>query len=172
MIRGVDVDKRDPRDYRDYENKGFPDREPEWLWSYGGTSDIEVISCRIEGKAAKHLQALDGGAFYSDAPLVNGAKAGQGHRFFGCNFRTNTRFMVKLGSSNRDSFVSCYFEGGYASPPGNGQSKEVPSELKNDPERTGQTRFIDCRFVTVDVGKFWDYKNTCSWPDDTAKKSH
>ena len=37
MIRGVDVDKRDPRDYRDYENKGTPDREPEWLWSYGGT---------------------------------------------------------------------------------------------------------------------------------------
>ena len=165
MIRGADVNFHDPRSFRDYDDTGVVDRWDDWIWSYGGTSDIEVISCRIEGKAAKSVQHQDGGAFYSDAPMVNGAAGGQGHRIIGCNLRTNTRYMVKLGSSNRDTFIGCYFEGGYGDRQPNGKYLEAPSFMTNDAERTGQTRFIDCRFTTCDIKTEWDYKKTQIWPD-------
>ncbi|MEO0445566.1 MAG: hypothetical protein AAF191_05755 [Verrucomicrobiota bacterium] len=116
MIRGVDVDLRDPRDYGE---------NPEaWLWSYGGTSDLNVIACRIEGKASPQVRVKDGGAFYSDAPLNNAHKGGQGHRFMACNFRTNTRYMMKLGSTHRDAFFGCYFEGRYVIREEEGMKKE------------------------------------------------
>lgn len=164
MIRGADKRVYDPRDFRDYDKTGMSERWDEWIWSYGGTSDIEIISCRIEGKAPKSLQHLDGGAFYSDAPMVNGAAAGQGHRIIGCNLRTNTRYMVKLGSSNRDTFIGCYFEGGWCDRQPNGKCQEAPSFMTNDAEHTGQTRFIDCRFTTCDIKSEWNYKKTHTWP--------
>jgi hypothetical protein len=163
LIRGVDLKHHDPMNYRDYEGKGLADREPEW--SYGGTSDIEIISCRLEGDLPKAKQPFDGGAYCSDAPLVNGARGGQGHRIIGCNLRTNTRHMVKLGSSNRDSFVSCYFEGGYHLRDDEGRWTEIPSEMTNDADRTGRVTFMDCRFTTVDTKKSWDFKNTKTWPE-------
>jgi hypothetical protein len=164
MIRGVDVAVRDPRKFRDYDKTGIKERIDDWVWSYGGTSDIEIISSRIEGKLPKKLQQTDGGAFYSDAPMVNGAAAGQGHRIIGCNLRTNTRYMVKLGASNRDSFIGCYFEGGWAQKQASGDFLEAESFMTNNAERTGQTRFIDCRFTTCDTKSQWDDQKTETWP--------
>jgi len=164
MIRGADKRVYDPRDFRDYDDTGMTERRDEWIWSWGGTSDIEIISCRVEGKAPKSLQHLDGGAFYSDAPMVNAAAAGQGHRIIGCNLRTNTRYMVKLGSSNRDTFIGCYFEGGWCDRQSNGKCREAPSLMTNDAKHTGQTRFIDCRFTTCDTKSEWNYKKTRTWP--------
>lgn len=164
MIRGADPSVHDPRDFRDYDNTGMKQRWDEWIWSYGGTSDIEIISCRIEGKLPKKLQHTDGGAFYSDAPMVNGAAAGQGHRIIGCNLRTNTRYMVKLGASNRDTFIGCYFEGGWGEKQLDGEYREADSYITNDAVRTGQTRFIDCKFTTCDTKSEWNYKKTEMWP--------
>lgn len=155
MIRGADITVRDPEAYRD--------KPEDWLWSPGGTSDLDVIACRIEGKAPRKIRNEDGGAYYSDAPLLNAAGAGQGHRFVACNFRVDTRFILKLGASNRDSFFGCYFEGPKDKSMG-------PAWLANDPKRSGRVRFADCRFAFTDLASHWHGNRTDWWPQVRKKE--
>ncbi|MCF7847463.1 MAG: hypothetical protein K9M45_01335 [Kiritimatiellales bacterium] len=154
MIRGADASVRDPETYRD--------KPEDWVWSPGGTSDLDVIACRIEGKAPRTVRSQDGGAYFSDAPLLNAAGAGQGHRFVACNFRVDTRFMLKFGASNRDSFFGCYFEGPKDKSMG-------PAWLANDRMRSGRVRFVDCRFASTDVTSHWHGTRTDWWPPVMGK---
>jgi hypothetical protein len=143
MIRGAVA--RNPNDYD----------AKDWLWSFGGTSDINIISCRLEGKGDKEKSKTEGAAYYSNAPMANAARGGQGHRLIACNLRARTRYMVYLGSSNRDRFTDCYFE-----------SRRDNSDkiiMYRKPQMPGMTTFVACRFVGLDFTTAWDTKGVKMW---------
>lgn len=83
-----------------------------WIWAPGGTSDLSVIGCRLacSGSIDVETRKLDGGGYKHNAAIKNTAKAGQGHNFVNCSFRTKSKYLVKLDRSNRDTFVNSYAE--------------------------------------------------------------
>ncbi len=146
MIRGAT--ERNPDD--------FPGDQ--WIWSWGGTSDINVISCRLEAKGSAG-DGEGGAAYFNDAPMVNAARAGQGHRIIACNLRTkNAPYMVYLKHSNRDRFTSCYFEAQYS------DDKRPQTLMHNEPPTTGVTTFTGCKFVRMDMQKEWHKDNVTMSP--------
>lgn len=77
----------------------------EWLWGYGGTSDIRLSNCRWSGRHAS------GGEFSHDAQLFGANAYGQGVSIHDCGFRgSGSGFAVKLDRSNRIIFTACYGE--------------------------------------------------------------
>ncbi len=144
MVRGATA-----RSVDDY-SKG------EWIWSWGGTSDINVIACRLQGSGPTSESPSGGAAYYHDAPVPNAAHAGQGHRFVACNFRSKNKYMVYLRHSNRDRFTNCYFEG-------RGAERSPYPMMKNDRLRTGSVRILACRFTHVDRTSEWHVNQTKEW---------
>lgn len=94
---------RNPQDYPNVDD---------WIWAWGGTSDLSVIGCRLGSSSSIPMETrvLDGGCYKHDAAIKNNANAGQGHNFVNCSFRTTSKYMVKLDRSNRDTFVNSYAE--------------------------------------------------------------
>lgn len=81
-----------------------------WVWGAGGTSDIDVINCRLGTDGPASERQVDGGAFYHDAVIPNSAGAGQGINFVNTAFRVAAKYGVKLDHSNRITFINCYGE--------------------------------------------------------------
>ncbi len=94
---------------RNPDNYSNPD---DWIWAPGGTSDLSVIGSRLSCSSAIDVETrkLDGGSYKHNAAIKNGAKAGQGHNFVNCSFRTKSKYMIRLDRSNRDTFVNSYGE--------------------------------------------------------------
>ncbi|MCL7748046.1 tail fiber domain-containing protein [Halalkalibacter alkaliphilus] len=82
----------------------------QWIWGWGGTSDLSFVNCRMGSNSPSSERRNDGGCFKHDAAMKNAAKAGQGHNFINCTFRTGSKYMIYLDRSNRDTFVNCYGE--------------------------------------------------------------
>ncbi len=81
-----------------------------WIWGWGGTSDLSFVNCRMGSTGPASERQQDGGCFKHDAAMKNAAKAGQGHNFVNCSFRTSSKYMIYLDRSNRDTFINCYGE--------------------------------------------------------------
>jgi len=137
----------------------YPKRQ--WLWSGGGTSDLTVAYCRLEGRTTPGAATDDGGAYYHDAPVTNSRQAGQGHRFVSCELRSNAKYMVRLGASHRDRFFSCRFVGSpYTDPNG---TQRVPV-MRNERSARWTSTFAACEFnAAVDKRTSWDFNNTSVW---------
>lgn len=78
----------------------------EWLWGWGGTSDIRINNSRLSGTG------VDGGSFSHDCQLFGEYKYGQGVTVRDCALRTsgNAKYSVKLDRSNRIIFDGVYSE--------------------------------------------------------------
>jgi hypothetical protein len=88
-----------------------PDDYPDsFVWGWGGTSDLSFVDCRFGSDGPSAERKTDGGCYKHDAAIANSAKAGQGHNFVNCSFRTGSKYMIYLDRSNRDMFVNCYGE--------------------------------------------------------------
>ncbi len=148
MIRGAVG--RDPEDYT----------PEEWIWSWGGTSDINIVACRLEGRSDKTLDQTQGAAYYSDAPMRYAARGGQGHRLIACYLRARTRYMVYLGHTNRDRFSNCYFESRRK-----GDSQII---MYRQPPNPGMTTFMGCRFNDLDFDSHWDSEGVMMWGSGTG----
>ena len=146
-VRGAFL--RDPSDYATYK---------EWLWSYGGTSDMTLLDCHLVGKSSSADGGGDGGAYCHDAPVYNAAKAGQGHRFVSCPFSSQVKYLVRLEASHRDRFFNCEFEGqAYVDADG---EPTVPV-MKREKHPKWSTYFHSCRFNEfVDRESEWHFETT------------
>ena len=126
--------------------------EGEWIHSPGGTSDLDVIACRLGTDGPKKELAEDGGAYYHSAPMTNAAKAGQEHRFFGCSFRVSSKYAIYLDYSNRDKFFGCYAETVH--------HNEIGPAMIANTKNTGGVLFAGCRWNMKFDESCWDFSKT------------
>ena len=129
-------------------------KEPDWLWSYGGTSDLSIINCVLKGDINA---GMNGGAFCHDAPVANARQAGQGHRYLSTKFISSNKHVVKLGVSTRDRFFSCTFEGTRFNDGGR-VKKPIMKSIEN---KNWTADFISCEYKgDVDQKSEWKLKAT------------
>lgn len=78
----------------------------DWIWGWGGTSDIRIYNSRIGGTGD------NGGAFSHDCQLFGEGVYGQGVTLRDCGLRISgtARYSVKLDRSNRIIFDGVYGE--------------------------------------------------------------
>ena len=123
-----------------------------WVWSPGGTSDINFSNCEFRSDGPGSQTAIDGSCFRSDAAIRNAAKAGQEHRFVNCSFRARSKYIIFLDRSNRDKFCNCYSETVESYMDSRGQA------AYDNTANTGGVSFVSCRLFADFTN--WDFSFT------------
>lgn len=129
----------------------------DWIHSPGGTSDLDVIACRLGTDGPRSELKEDGGAYFNSAPMLNAARAGQEHRFVACSFRVSSKYAIYLDYTNRDKFFGCYGETIY--------KKDRVQAMMANTANTGGVAFVGCRWNLKLDDSCWDFSRTQSVAD-------